>query len=40
MSLEVRPFRRGDREQLTALVNAHIAAVVPGGARGPRTRSV
>lgn len=32
MSLEVRPFRRGDREQLTALVNAHIAAVVPGGA--------
>jgi GNAT superfamily N-acetyltransferase len=26
----VRPFRRGDREQLTALVNAHAAAVVPG----------
>ena len=36
MSLEVRPFRRGDREQLTALVNAHIAAVVPGGAGGLR----
>jgi GNAT superfamily N-acetyltransferase len=29
-SIEVRPFRRGDREQLTALVNAHVAAVVPG----------
>ena len=26
----VRPFRRADREQLTALVNAHIQAVVPG----------
>lgn len=26
----VRPFRRDDREQLTALVNAHVAAVVPG----------
>ena len=26
----VRPFRRGDREQVTDLVNAHIAAVVPG----------
>ncbi len=31
MSVEVRPFRRPDRVQLTALVNAHIAAVVPGG---------
>lgn len=30
MSIEVRPFRREDREQLTALVNAHVAAVVPG----------
>jgi GNAT superfamily N-acetyltransferase len=30
MSIEVRPFRRDDREQLTALVNAHVAAVVPG----------
>ncbi|MDQ3531762.1 MAG: N-acetyltransferase, partial [Actinomycetota bacterium] len=29
-SIEVRPFRRGDREQLAALVNAHAAAVVPG----------
>jgi GNAT superfamily N-acetyltransferase len=29
-SVEVRPFRRRDREQLTGLVNAHAAAVVPG----------
>ena len=29
-SVEVRPFRRGDREQLTKLVNAHVQAVVPG----------
>jgi len=29
-SIEVRPFRRSDREQLTDLVNAHAAAVVPG----------
>jgi hypothetical protein len=28
--VEVRPFRRGDRQQLTALVNAHVQAVVPG----------
>lgn len=28
--IEVRAFRRGDREQLTDLVNAHAAAVVPG----------
>jgi GNAT superfamily N-acetyltransferase len=28
--IEVRPFRRGDRDQLTALVNTHAAAVVPG----------
>ncbi|MET9291600.1 GNAT family N-acetyltransferase [Streptomyces sp. NPDC003077] len=27
---EVRPFRRGDREQLTELVNDHVAAVIPG----------
>lgn len=27
---EIRPFRRPDRDQLTALVNAHVAAVVPG----------
>ncbi|MGW1280344.1 hypothetical protein ACWD4V_25765, partial [Streptomyces tsukubensis] len=26
----MRPFRREDRDQLTALVNAHAAAVVPG----------
>jgi GNAT superfamily N-acetyltransferase len=26
----VRPFRRDDREQVTALVNAHVEAVVPG----------
>jgi hypothetical protein len=29
-SVEVRHFRRSDREQLTALVNAHVQAVVPG----------
>jgi GNAT superfamily N-acetyltransferase len=29
-SIKVRPFHRGDREQLTRLVNAHAAAVVPG----------
>ena len=29
-SVQVRPFRRADRDQLTALVNAHIQAVVPG----------
>jgi GNAT superfamily N-acetyltransferase len=28
--VRVRPFRRADREQLTALVNAHVQAVVPG----------
>jgi GNAT superfamily N-acetyltransferase len=28
--VQVRPFRRPDREQLTALVNAHVQAVVPG----------
>ncbi|MEU9573529.1 N-acetyltransferase [Streptomyces massasporeus] len=27
---EVRPFRRTDRDQLTSLVNLHVAAVVPG----------
>jgi GNAT superfamily N-acetyltransferase len=26
----IRPFARGDREQVTTLVNAHIGAVVPG----------
>ena len=29
-SIEVRPFSRADRDQLTALVSAHAAAVVPG----------
>lgn len=29
-SIQVRPFRRGDRQQLTDLVNSHVAAVVPG----------
>jgi hypothetical protein len=28
--IEVRLFRRGDRDQLTQLVNSHAAAVVPG----------
>jgi len=28
--VQVRPFRRSDRERLTELVNAHAAAVVPG----------
>jgi GNAT superfamily N-acetyltransferase len=29
-AVEVRPFRRSDRDQLTELVNAHAGAVVPG----------
>jgi GNAT superfamily N-acetyltransferase len=29
-SVQVRPFHRADRQQLTALVNAHVQAVVPG----------
>src|SRR6266852_1268280 len=29
-SIEVRPFRRADREQLAHLVNVHAAAVIPG----------
>jgi GNAT superfamily N-acetyltransferase len=29
-SIEIRPFRRSDRDQLTGLVNAHVAAVMPG----------
>ena len=28
--VQVRPFRRADRDQLTRLVNAHAEAVVPG----------
>jgi GNAT superfamily N-acetyltransferase len=31
-TIEVRPFRRPDRHQVTALVNAHAAAVIPGAA--------
>jgi hypothetical protein len=29
-SIEIRSFQRSDREQLTALANAHVGAVVPG----------
>ena len=29
-AIEVPPFRRSDRDQLTQLVNAHAAAVIPG----------
>src|SRR4029077_16288609 len=29
-SIQVRPFRRSDRDQLARLVNAHAEAVVPG----------
>jgi len=29
MTIEVRPFARADRDQVTSLVNAHIAAVIP-----------
>ena len=29
--IEVRPFARKDREQLSRLVNAHVAAATPGG---------
>lgn len=29
MNIEVRPFARADRDQVTSLVNAHIAAVIP-----------
>jgi hypothetical protein len=29
-SVEVRPFRRAVRDKLTALVNAHVQAMVPG----------
>lgn len=29
-TIEIRAFRRSDRDQLTALVNAHAQAVVPG----------
>ena len=30
MPVHVRPFHRNDRDQVTALVNAHVAAVLPG----------
>ncbi len=30
MSVAVRPFERRDRDQLTSLVNLHVAAVIPG----------
>ena len=29
-AVQVRPFHRGDRDQLTRLINAHAEAVVPG----------
>ncbi|MGW5363591.1 GNAT family N-acetyltransferase [Actinopolymorpha pittospori] len=29
-SIQVRPFRRSDRDQLTQLVNSHVQAVLPG----------
>lgn len=32
MPTQIRPFVRRDRDQLTALVNAHLAAVLPGAA--------
>ena len=28
--IEIRPFRRSDRDQLTDLVNMHVEAVLPG----------
>jgi hypothetical protein len=36
-SIEIRPFRRSDRDQLTDLVNAHIEAVLPGVTVSPNT---
>jgi ribosomal protein S18 acetylase RimI-like enzyme len=33
--IEIRPFRRSDRDQLTDLVNAHIEAVLPGVSVSP-----
>ena len=32
MPTQIRPFARSDRDQLTALVNAHLAALLPGAA--------
>ena len=37
MSINVRPFRRGDRDQLTLLVNAHASAVMPGASASVNT---
>lgn len=37
MSAAVRPFERRDRDQLTALVNLHVAAVIPGVALSVNT---
>lgn len=37
-SVQVRPFRRDDRDQLTRLVNAHAEAVVPGMSASVRLR--
>jgi ribosomal protein S18 acetylase RimI-like enzyme len=34
-AVEIRPFRRSDRDQLTDLVNAHIEAVLPGVSVSP-----
>ena len=36
-SMLVRPFTRGDRDQVTSLVNAHVAAVVPGASVSVQT---
>jgi GNAT superfamily N-acetyltransferase len=33
--IEIRPFRRSDRDQLTDLVNAHLEAVLPGVSVSP-----
>jgi hypothetical protein len=30
MPVAIRPFERRDRDQLTALINLHVAAVIPG----------
>ncbi len=34
-SIEIRPFRHSDRDQVTSLVNAHIEAVLPGVSVSP-----
>jgi GNAT superfamily N-acetyltransferase len=35
LPIQVRPFRRADRDQLTGLVNAHVEAVLPGVSVSP-----